>query len=405
MAQQNYGSVREYIGARYVPVFANPAQWDNGREYEPLTIVMNEGNSYTSTQYVPTGIDISNETYWALTGNYNAQVEAYRKEVQTLDDRITTNTDDIAANMGEIADIKTEVADIKTEVATTNENVTKAQNDATSAKTITDKIDIASTIANHILFQTAADDTQQVSIVYFTKIGAEDRSNLMANKSGISFHVNGEQIWAFSKNLQKFGLTDPTITRAGLQRSISGSGNQGISVFEYYQDSQPNDHSSIHFTDRSILYYSGSELNWSFNPIKRITYPMNDLQIALQNNIAIISCNGITVNLTEPSEWQIIATPQQLGLSATSGESVYGAANVDYEDSSAAATLRFNPQGLAIRASGQTAGTHNVYGQVCAVVNVTWPAETIALGLDEMDDNIAIVPNDPRLMTFKIEEE
>lgn len=74
-------SVREYIGARYVPLFADPYQWDRNKTYEPLTIVYNEGNSYTSRQYVPSGIDIINEAYWALTGNYNAQVEQYRREV------------------------------------------------------------------------------------------------------------------------------------------------------------------------------------------------------------------------------------------------------------------------------------------------------------------------------------
>lgn len=74
-------SVREYIGARYVPVFAEPIQWDKVNTYDPLTIVLNEGNSYTSRQYVPAGIDISNEDFWALTGNYNAQIEQYRKEV------------------------------------------------------------------------------------------------------------------------------------------------------------------------------------------------------------------------------------------------------------------------------------------------------------------------------------
>lgn len=81
-------SVREYIGARYVPLFADPIQWDNTKTYEPLTIVMDSGNSYTSRQYVPTGIDISNTAYWALTGNYNAQIEAYRTEVQAFDGRI-----------------------------------------------------------------------------------------------------------------------------------------------------------------------------------------------------------------------------------------------------------------------------------------------------------------------------
>lgn len=75
-------STTQYIGARYVPIFADPAEWNNTRTYEPLTIVMHDGNSYTSRQYVPKGIDISNDDFWALTGNYNAQVEAYRQDVE-----------------------------------------------------------------------------------------------------------------------------------------------------------------------------------------------------------------------------------------------------------------------------------------------------------------------------------
>ena len=73
--------VRQYIGARYVPLFADPAEWDNKRTYEPLTIVQHQGNSYTSRQYVPAGIDITDNEFWAITGNYNAQVEQYRGEV------------------------------------------------------------------------------------------------------------------------------------------------------------------------------------------------------------------------------------------------------------------------------------------------------------------------------------
>lgn len=74
--------VRQYIGARYVPLFADPIEWVNTRVYEPLTIVLHAGNSYTSRQYVPTGIDINNTDYWANTGNYNAQIEQYRNESQ-----------------------------------------------------------------------------------------------------------------------------------------------------------------------------------------------------------------------------------------------------------------------------------------------------------------------------------
>lgn len=88
----------QYIGARYVPLFAEPIEWDKNKQYEPLTIVTHNGNSYTSRQFVPTGIEITNEAFWALTSNYNAQIEQYRKEVAEYDGRITTaqNTADAA---------------------------------------------------------------------------------------------------------------------------------------------------------------------------------------------------------------------------------------------------------------------------------------------------------------------
>lgn len=84
-------AVSQYIGARYVPLFADPLQWDPKKTYEPLTIVYNEGNSYTSKQFVPADIQINNEAYWALTGNYNAQIEQYRAEVKAYDAAIKAN--------------------------------------------------------------------------------------------------------------------------------------------------------------------------------------------------------------------------------------------------------------------------------------------------------------------------
>lgn len=86
----------QYIGARYVPLFGRKdettVEWDNTAPYEPLTIVLHAGNSYTSRQYVPTGIDIANESYWALTGNYNAQVEQYRRETAAVKTGLETET-------------------------------------------------------------------------------------------------------------------------------------------------------------------------------------------------------------------------------------------------------------------------------------------------------------------------
>lgn len=81
--------VTQYIGARYVPLFANPIEWDGTRAYEPLTIVLYKGNSYTTRQYTPAGIEINDDAFWAETGNYNAQIEQYRNEVRAFDARIT----------------------------------------------------------------------------------------------------------------------------------------------------------------------------------------------------------------------------------------------------------------------------------------------------------------------------
>lgn len=101
-------AVTQYIGARYVPLFADPAEWDSTREYEPLTVVLYQGASYTSRQAVPIGIDISNDSFWVRTADYNAQVNQYRQEVQTFDGRITANataiSDEVSARETAISD-------------------------------------------------------------------------------------------------------------------------------------------------------------------------------------------------------------------------------------------------------------------------------------------------------------
>lgn len=108
----------EYTGMRYVPVFADPPEWSSANSYEPLEIVIHEGNSYTSKTFVPVGIGISDPQYWALTGNYNAQVEQYRQEVLAFDGRITKNTNDIAKNANDIAAVKTVADNLESHVGT-----------------------------------------------------------------------------------------------------------------------------------------------------------------------------------------------------------------------------------------------------------------------------------------------
>lgn len=130
-------AVTQYIGARYVPLFADPMQWDSTKTYEPLTVVYNAGNSYTSRQYVPAGIQIDDDGYWALTGNYNAQIEQYRAEVARCDGRITAVEGDTAQVKADTAQVKTDVSRLKTDTAQLGTKLTETKADvATNTSSI-----------------------------------------------------------------------------------------------------------------------------------------------------------------------------------------------------------------------------------------------------------------------------
>lgn len=97
---------RQYVGARYVPKIMG--EWNKALQYEALSIVTYKGNSFTSKVPVPANVDISNNSYWVNTGNYNAQVEAYRQETarlkNDLNNEIINRTNDTKDNILWIGD-------------------------------------------------------------------------------------------------------------------------------------------------------------------------------------------------------------------------------------------------------------------------------------------------------------
>lgn len=107
----------QYVGARYVPKFADPIEWDTERGYESLTIVTYKGESYTSKCPVPPGIDIKNERYWALTGAYNAQVEEYKNQVKDLSEQVTGFASDNREFREKITQYDKDNAEMKNSVA------------------------------------------------------------------------------------------------------------------------------------------------------------------------------------------------------------------------------------------------------------------------------------------------
>jgi hypothetical protein len=105
-----------YTGMRYVPVFADPPEWSSANSYEPLEIVIHEGNSYTSKTFVPVGIDISDPQYWALTGNYNAQVEQYRQEVSQYSKEVSQYRQEVLKLDGRVNDNAQAIVNLKGEL-------------------------------------------------------------------------------------------------------------------------------------------------------------------------------------------------------------------------------------------------------------------------------------------------
>ena len=100
--EMNLSGQNVYVGHRYVPKIIG--EWDKTIKYEPLSIVIFEGDSFTSRQWVPENVDINNDEYWVSTGNYNAQVEYYRQEVKDVKVKTDNNESNIATLTDEIVE-------------------------------------------------------------------------------------------------------------------------------------------------------------------------------------------------------------------------------------------------------------------------------------------------------------
>lgn len=99
-------ATNRYIGARYVPLFTG--EWDNTQTYEPLSVVTYQGDSYTSKAYVPTGVAITNTSYWIKTFDYNQQFAVLQDSVDGL--------------AGDVEDLQTVVASFTKELKTSGDH-------------------------------------------------------------------------------------------------------------------------------------------------------------------------------------------------------------------------------------------------------------------------------------------
>ena len=169
--EMNLSGKNVYVGHRYVPKIMG--EWDNSQIYEPLSIVQYQGASYTSRQPVPIGVEITNEDFWAVTGNYNAQVEQYRQDVRKLESDVTTLNDNIIKVE---TDYKNADTNLKGEI----------KNDYEQADT-TLKAEIKSD------YEQADKDLKAEIEISLTDFGAVGDANYFNSKTGLHYQ-NGQYI-------------------------------------------------------------------------------------------------------------------------------------------------------------------------------------------------------------------
>ena len=239
-------SVTQYIGARYVPLFADPLTWDITKAYEALTIVYYQGNSFTSRQAVPAGIDITNNDYWALTGNYNAQVEQYRAEVQTFDGRITANTSSNTAQDAQLAGttssglktlIESNAADIDAlegQMAGTSTSGLKGLIDANTEDiaTLEGQMGGTSTSGLKELIDGVSDTLLEV-IEYDGSIGARNDACTLVKSSG------------FTALCDTGSVVDASLINAWLTGQIGAGSKLDLLVLTHYHNDHASNYASI----------------------------------------------------------------------------------------------------------------------------------------------------------------
>ena len=107
--------------------FAVPVEWSKSTAYEQNIIVFVGKRAYTSLKAVPTGIEITDTSYWAETGvpkgsdttQLKADIETLKGNVSTLQSDLSTTNSNVTANSNAITSIRQDVTNAQSLLAGT----------------------------------------------------------------------------------------------------------------------------------------------------------------------------------------------------------------------------------------------------------------------------------------------
>lgn len=107
-------AVRQYIGARYVPLYAG--DWDSTKNYEPLTIVTDaNGNSFTSLKDVPAGTALTDRNFWIQTSSFSGAVDTLQRRVSAVESDISGINVQISTLDSGLSDVNARIDELDVE--------------------------------------------------------------------------------------------------------------------------------------------------------------------------------------------------------------------------------------------------------------------------------------------------
>lgn len=169
-----------YIGNRYVPKIIGA--WDTSKNtpYESLSIVMHNGDSYTSKTFVPISIDITNTNYWVKTSEFNVQLSSVQNSIISINQSITNLTNSVNSNSQDITSIEGQIDTINSQLNTINSLLGVGATLPSKTITKTTSAEINTEIASYV--------TNGYKVIFPEKEFVLNAPILIPNKAKIDFN-------------------------------------------------------------------------------------------------------------------------------------------------------------------------------------------------------------------------
>ena len=270
------GDYNTYIGARYVPIIGG--MWNQQTEYEPLTIVMYQGSSYTSKTFVPKGTQIDNTTYWVRTANYDEQVEFYRSEVQQFKKDIDASEAEYIATVQKAQnDYENKLTDRQNKYETkTTADLTAIANSATAPIFVSTTDEMTDNTKIYVLKTNGHIYAYNGTTIADTSLTYPDYDSIFLIKGEATADLNDETVAGVYKLGNSTAHTNVPDNYAGGLLTVFKNGDYEIVQTFYGLNKKGAEASSTKF-DMYVrhMYFNFSEKLSGWTPWQKVAYNNN----------------------------------------------------------------------------------------------------------------------------------